>query len=215
MKNVDELYKKYYNAYKNDYENDDELKEAKKKKIDCKQFELLDETDKKLKLDGETKNVMKEIENKEKGVDKKGFMKYFSDEPAAFVNKLLGQNTQDLRKSLDQIKQEEIKLNKDERNSTNNKNEHDKVNMILSVIDRIYQFFECNFFSGEQPDELKLLKWIKGSRQRFDAIKSRVENAKTKNIYRPERIVKILLLLASLTNYFKTESTVKLLIKKH
>ena len=185
MKNVDELYEKYYNAYKNDYENDDELKEAKKKKIDCKQFELFDETDKKLKLDGETKNFIKEIENKEKGVDKKGFMKYFSYEPAALVNKLLGQNTQDLRKILDQIKQQEIKLNKDERNSTNNKNEHDRVNMILGVIDRIYQFFECNFFSGEQPDELKLPNWIKVSRQRFDAIKSRVENAK-KNIYRPQ-----------------------------
>ena len=26
MKNVDELYEKYYNAYKNDYDNDDELK---------------------------------------------------------------------------------------------------------------------------------------------------------------------------------------------
>ena len=26
MKNVDELYEKYYNAYKNDYGNDDELK---------------------------------------------------------------------------------------------------------------------------------------------------------------------------------------------
>ena len=76
--------------------------------------------------------------------------------------------------------------------------------MILGVIDRIYQFFECNFFSGEQPDELKLPNWIKVSRQRFDAIKSRVENAKKKNIYRPDRIVKILLLLASLTNYFKT-----------
>ena len=77
--------------------------------------------------------------------------------------------------------------------------------MILSVIDRIYQFFEYNFFSGEQPDELKLPKWIKVSRQRFDAIKSRVENAKKKKkIYRPDRIVKILLLLASLTNYFKT-----------
>ena len=33
-------------------------------------------------------------------------------------------------------------LNKDERNSTNNKNENDRLNMILSVIDRIYQFFE-------------------------------------------------------------------------
>ena len=205
MKNVDELYETYYNAYKNDYDHDDELNEAKKKKIDCKQFELFDETDKKLKLDGETKNFIKEIENKEKGIDKKGFIKYFSYEPAALVNKLLGQNTQELRKSLDEIKQQEIKLNKDERNSANNKYEHDRLNMILSVIDRIYQFFECNFFSGEQPDELKLPKWIKVSRQRFDAIKSRVENAKKKKkIYRPDRIVKILLLLASLTNYFKT-----------
>ena len=29
MKNVDELYKKYYNFYKNDFDNDDELSEAK------------------------------------------------------------------------------------------------------------------------------------------------------------------------------------------
>ena len=33
MKNVDELYKKYYNAYKNDYDSDDELSEGKKKKL--------------------------------------------------------------------------------------------------------------------------------------------------------------------------------------
>ena len=30
MKNVDELFKKYYNAYKSDYDTDGELKEAKK-----------------------------------------------------------------------------------------------------------------------------------------------------------------------------------------
>ena len=54
MKNVDEFYKKYYNAYKNDYDVE-ELSEAKKKKCDYKQFELFDETDKKLTLDGETK----------------------------------------------------------------------------------------------------------------------------------------------------------------
>ena len=78
MKNVDELYEKYYNAYKNDYDNNGELKQVKKKKFDYKQFELFDEIDKKLKLDGETKNFIKEIENKEKGVDKKGFTKYFS-----------------------------------------------------------------------------------------------------------------------------------------
>ena len=56
IKNVYELYEKYYNSYKNDYDNDDELSEAKKKKIDCKQFELSDKTDKKLTLDEETKN---------------------------------------------------------------------------------------------------------------------------------------------------------------
>ena len=54
MKNVDELHKKYYNAYKNDYDADG-LSDAKKKKFDYKQFELFDETDKKLKLDGEKK----------------------------------------------------------------------------------------------------------------------------------------------------------------
>ena len=73
MKNVDELYEKYYNAYKNDYDAD-ELSEAKKKKIDYRQFELFDKTDEKLELDGETKNFSKEIKNWEKNVDKKGFM---------------------------------------------------------------------------------------------------------------------------------------------
>ena len=105
---------------------------------------------------------------------------------------------------MDEIKQQEIKLNKDERNSTNNKNENDRLNMILSIIDRIYRFFEYKFFSGEQPDESKLPKWIKVSKQRFDAIKSKVKNAKKKKNYRPDQIVKISLLLTSLTNYFKT-----------
>ena len=54
MKSVDELYKKYYNDCKNDF-NDDDLSEGKKKKFDYRQFESFDKTDKKLKLDGETK----------------------------------------------------------------------------------------------------------------------------------------------------------------
>ena len=29
MKNIDELYKRYYDAYKSDYDNDDELNEAR------------------------------------------------------------------------------------------------------------------------------------------------------------------------------------------
>ena len=59
MKNVDELYKKYYNFYKNDFDNDDELSEAKKKKFDYKQFELFDKTEKELTLDGKTKKNKK------------------------------------------------------------------------------------------------------------------------------------------------------------
>ena len=43
----------------------------------------------------EKKKFIKEIENKEKGVDKKGITKCFSYEPTALVNKCLGQNTQD------------------------------------------------------------------------------------------------------------------------
>ena len=54
---------------------------------------MFDKTDKKLTLDGETKNFIKDIENKEKHVDKKGFTKFFSYEPIAIVNNLLSQNT--------------------------------------------------------------------------------------------------------------------------
>ena len=61
------------------------------------------------------------------------------------MSNLLNQNTQDLKKSLDKIKQQKIELDTDERNSTNYKNNNDRINMILSVIDRIYQFFEYNF----------------------------------------------------------------------
>ena len=70
MKNVDELYKKYYNAYKNDYDAD-ELSETKKKTFDYKQFELFDKTHKKLTLHEETKNFIKEIKSREKNVDKR------------------------------------------------------------------------------------------------------------------------------------------------
>ena len=40
IKNVDELYKNYYNDYKSDFDTDKELTENKKKKFNCKQFEL-------------------------------------------------------------------------------------------------------------------------------------------------------------------------------
>ena len=88
-----------------------------------------------------------------------------------------------------EIKQQKIKLNEDERNSKNNKN-----NDILCVIDRIYQFFEYKFFSGEQSDESNLPKWVKVSKQRFDVIKTKVQNAKINNLQA--------LILMNQTNYF-------------
>ena len=114
---------------------------------------MFDKTDKKLKLDEETEECFKEIEDRV--VDKKRFMEYFSYEPAALVNNLLTQNTEDLRKNLDEIKQQKIKLNEDERNSTNNKDENDELNNILSVINRIYQFSEYKLLSDKQPTQLK------------------------------------------------------------
>ena len=96
IKIVDELYEKYCSAYKNDYDNDHELSEAKKKKFDYKQFELFDKTDEEPKVDEKTKKKIKEIENREKSVEKKRIINYFSYEPITLVNKLLSQNTQDL-----------------------------------------------------------------------------------------------------------------------
>ena len=89
---------------------------------------------------------------------------------------------------MNEIKQQKIKLNEDERNSTNNKNKNDELNKMLSVINRIYQFFEYKFLLGEQPDELKLPKWVKVSKKRFDMIKNKVQNAKNNNLQaRPNR----------------------------
>ena len=104
----------------------------------------------------------------------------------------MGQNTQDLRKSLDKIKQQKIKLNKDERNCTNNKNKNDELNNMLSVINRIYQFFEYKFLPGEQPDESNLPKWIKVSKQKFDVIKKKVQNAETSNLKARPKVGKVI-----------------------
>ena len=57
-------------------------------------------------------------------------MKYFNYKPTALENKLLGQNTPGFKKSLDEIKQQMIKLNKDERKSTINKNKNDRLNFL-------------------------------------------------------------------------------------
>ena len=64
-------------------------------KILTTKFIIVNKTDKESKLDEETKKFFKEIQKREKDIDKKGFMKYFNYEPTALVNKLLSQNIQD------------------------------------------------------------------------------------------------------------------------
>ena len=105
-------------------------------------------------------------------------MRYFDYKPSALVIKLSNQNTQNLNKSLDEIKQQKIELNKDERNSADNNNENGRLNMILSLIDRIYQFFKHNFLPVKQLNEPKLPKWVGVSKERFNEILSTITKAK-------------------------------------
>ena len=88
----------------------------------------------------------KNFRDQEKLVNKKKFRQYFSYVPVALVNKLLSENTQDLRKSLDEIKQQKIKLNEGERNSTNNKNENERLNNIQIAINGIDNLLSVTFF---------------------------------------------------------------------
>ena len=78
IKNVEEVYRKYYDACKEEYDIGGELNGAENKTFDYKQFKIVDKTDKESKLDGETKNFIKEIKEREKDVDKKGFSGYFN-----------------------------------------------------------------------------------------------------------------------------------------
>ena len=104
------------------------------------------------------------------------------NKPTTLVHKLLARSTQDLRKSLDKIKQQKIKLNEDERNSTNNENKNDDLNNMLSVIDRIYQFCEYKFLPGKQADKSELPKWVNINKKRFNVILSTVTKAKNKGL---------------------------------
>ena len=67
---------------------------------------------------------------------------------------------------------------------------------------------------GEQSDELRLPKWIKVRKQRFDVIKKEVQNAK-KIIYRLDQKGAKLLILTKQANYFMKQKMAKLLMKKH
>ena len=119
-------------------------------------------------------------------------MKYFSNKPTALGNNLLGQNTQDLRKSLDDIKQQNIELDKDEGNSTNNKNENDNDNVSIwywVLLTDFINLFSINFcqinnqyqttntIKHLNSNEISKPLWIKISRSDFiPLIKHVVDN---------------------------------------
>ena len=83
---------------------------------------------------------------------------------------------------MDKIKQQKITLNEDERNSTNNENKNDYRNNMLSIIDRIYQFFEYKFLPGKQTDKSELQKWVNINKKKFNEILSTVTKAKSEGL---------------------------------
>ena len=65
MKNVEELYGKYYNAYKSDYDSEDELNEAKKKTFTNSLSQLI----KQIKSSNQMKkqkSLLKKLKNKKR-----------------------------------------------------------------------------------------------------------------------------------------------------
>ena len=198
MKNIDELYKKYYNAYKNDYDTD-ELNEAKKKKIDYKQFELFDKTDKRSKLDEKTKNFFKEIENRGKDKEPKltALPKWLSSKND------FNEAIKDIRTDTNYVKSDsankkvfndldnlinDIKNKKATRKITIKKignivsdldQQRQKESTVFQnkMIDVFYYLFNSLGISS-QPGRLMLPKWLKISEKRFNEILSIVTEAK-------------------------------------
>ena len=196
MKNVDELYKKYYNFYKNDFDNDDELSEAKKKKFDYKQFELFDKTDKKLKLDGETK---KDEESKLTELPKwlhskndfKKAIKLIEDIRADTNNVKSSSGDKKVFNNLDKL------INDIKNKETTRKNTIEKIKNIVSdldqqrqkestvfqnkMIDVVYYLFNSLGISSK-PGRLMLPKWIKISERRFNEILGTTTKAKSERL---------------------------------
>ena len=185
MKNVDELYEKYYNAYKNDYDTDNELNEAKKKEFDYRQFELGDK--KKCEVSKLTalpkwlssKNDFNEaIKLTEDIRADTNYVKSSSSDKKVFndLDELINdiKNKKTTRKStikkignivsdLDQQKQKETAVFQNK------------------MIDVVYYLFNSLGIISK-PDRLMLPKWVKVSEERFNEILSTVTKAKNEGL---------------------------------
>ena len=198
MKNVDELYKKYYNFYKNDFDNDDELSEAKKKKFDYKQFELFDKTEKELTLDGKTKKnkkpkltalpkwlyskndfieaikLIEDIKVDKNNVKPNGDKKVFND-LNELINNIKNSKTKKKKVTINKIRDIVSDLDQlRKKESTVFKNK---------MIDVVYYLFGINSLGiNSKPGILMLQKWIKISKIRFNEILSTVTKAKNEGL---------------------------------
>ena len=198
MKNVDELYKKYYNFYKNDFDNDDELSEAKKKKFDYKQFELFDKTEKELTLDGKTKKnkkpkltalpkwlyskndfieaikLIEDIKVDKNNVKPNGDKKVFND-LNELINNIKNSKTKKQKVTINKIRDIVSDLDQlRKKESTVFKNKK---------IDVVYYLFGINSLGiNSKPGILMLQKWIKISKIRFNEILSTVTKAKNEGL---------------------------------
>ena len=192
MKNVDELYEKYYNSYKSNFDNDDQLSEAKNKKINYKQFELFNKTDKKLTLDGETQ---KDEESKLTELPKwlhskndfKKAIKLIEDIRADTNNVKSSSGDKKVFNNLDKLIND-IKNKKTTRNNTIEKiknivsdldQQRQKESNVFQnkMIDVVYYLFNSLGISS-QPDRLMLPKWVKVNKKRFNEILSTVTETK-------------------------------------
>ena len=190
MKNVDELYKKYYDAYKNDYDSDNELSEGKKKKFDCKQFELFDKTNKKLKKKMKSQNWL----HYQNGCTKNDFkeaIKLIEDIRADTNNVKSSSGDKKVFNNLDKL------INDIKNKETTRKNTIEKIKNIVSdldqqrqkestvfqnkMIDVVYYLFNSLGISSK-PGRLMLPKWVNISEKRFNAILSTVTKAKNEGL---------------------------------
>ena len=192
MKNVDELYEKYYNTYKNDYDNDNELKEIKKKEFDYKQFELFDKTDKSLTLDGETeKDKKSKLTELPKWFhsknDFKKAIKLIEDIRADTKNYKSSSGdkkvSNNLEKFINDIKikklQEKVQLKKIKNIASDLDQQRQKESIVFQnkMIDVIYYLFNSLGLSSK-PGRLMLPKWVKVNEEWVNEILSTVPEAK-------------------------------------
>ena len=88
---------------------------------------------------------LKILKRKKTKLIKSNLVDIFDYEPSTLVGNLLNQSKQDLKKNLDEIEQQKIKLNADERNSTNNTVKMTDLTWYWLLLTKFFNFLSINF----------------------------------------------------------------------